>query len=911
MTKKNYNEEENESLLEPYNKQQQKQSITTSNRSDQKYGINNANKQFTLNNKRSVNGEEIDEEEFVEDTIFFKFKLNNKQRNSIRLFVQIVSLVILAGYLISINALYFSTSARSIIFYPPIINSTTDSGSVSPTSTPIPITTTTTTTTTPTSILQETLTTSSYDSSAEIQTLNGGTFNIKYFFYFSTFDILLLSYFISLFWLLLIFSDNYIYHIVSYIMTIVALIYNVIKSYFTITQIISINNNITTSSSISNEIYNGSDSYLPESSPLFNSLKVREMIIIIVLVGIPLMVLFLILHIITLQLSFKKFKRLSEKEKQFYNQSAEEKRLNKKVDVKHSNLKRLIQLSRPELPIILAAMVALVFSSLTSLAMPYFFGSIVQVVATTHSFNNLNSSTLALVIIFVIGSISTLVRSWLFYLAGQKFVARIRRNLFSSIIHQEIGYFDQCRTGELLSRLSSDSQVIQNSVTVNISMLFRYSIQIIGSIILLFITNWRLTLLMLGIVPVLAISTVFYGKKIKQLGKQFQDELAKSSTTGEEVISNIRTVRSFSKEQKFIDIYSKDINGSYLIGKSLAVATGVFSGIVFLVAQLAIVLIVYVGARQVLDGTLSTGDLTSFLLYTLSLAMSLAFISSLMTDFLKAIGSSDRIFEIFDRVPLINVSGGKQIQNPLGEIELKDVEFSYPTRPNNSVLKGLNLKLKKGTITALVGPSGGGKSTVIAMVERFYDPNSGSITFDGIDIKDLDPVWYRGIIGYVSQEPVLFAGTIKENITFGNDKATMEEIISAAEKANAHSFIEEFENGYDTVVGERGVRLSGGQKQRVAIARAMIQNPMILLLDEATSALDAESEYLVKQAIDEIMKDRTVVVIAHRLSTVINANTVVVINQGKIEEMGTHKELLNNPDGIYHNLVKRQLSSDD
>ncbi|KAK5581953.1 hypothetical protein RB653_003534 [Dictyostelium firmibasis] len=905
MTKKNFkDEEENESLLEAYNSNSNinssnnKQSISTTNRSDQKYGINNANKQFSLNNKKSINGEDIDEEELVQDTLFFKFKLDNKQRNSIRLFVQIVSLVILAGYLISINALYFSTSARSIIFYPPI---NTDSGSVSPTPTPNHITLLQTST-------ESTVTTSSYDSS-EIEALNGGTFNMKYFFYFSTFDILLLSYFISLFWLLLIFSDNYIYHVVSYIMTIVALIYNVIKSYFTITQILSINKDIITTTS--NEIYMGSDSYIPETSPLLNSLKVREMIIVIVLVGIPLMVLFLMLHLITLQLSYKKHKRLSEKEKQFYNQAAEEKRLNKKVEVKHSNLKRLIQLSRPELPIILAAMVALVFSSLTSLAMPYFFGSIVQVVATTHSFNNLNSSTLGLVIIFVVGSVATLVRSWLFYLAGQKFVARIRRNLFSSIIQQEIGYFDQCRTGELLSRLSSDSQVIQNSVTVNISMLFRYSIQIIGSIILLFITNWRLTLLMLGIVPVLAISTVFYGKKIKQLGKQFQDELAKSSTTGEEVISNIRTVRSFSKEQKFIDLYSKDINGSFLIGKSLAVATGVFSGIVFLVAQLAIVLIVYVGARQVLDGTLSTGDLTSFLLYTLSLAMSLAFISSLMTDFLKAIGSSDRIFEIFDRVPAINVSGGKQIPNPLGEIELKDIEFSYPTRPNNNVLKGLNLKLKKGTITALVGPSGGGKSTVIAMIERFYDPNSGSITFDGVDIKELDPVWYRGIIGYVSQEPVLFAGSIKDNITFGNDSASMDEIISAAEKANAHSFIEEFENGYDTIVGERGVRLSGGQKQRIAIARAMIQNPMILLLDEATSALDAESEYLVKQAIDEIMKDRTVVVIAHRLSTVINANTVVVINQGKIEEMGTHKELLNNPDGTYHNLVKRQLSSDE
>jgi len=292
------------------------------------------------------------------------------------------------------------------------------------------------------------------------------------------------------------------------------------------------------------------------------------------------------------------------------------------------------------------------------------------------------------------------------------------------------------------------------------------------------------------------------------------------------------------------------------------------------------------------------------------LAFAFAFVSSLFGDFLSAVGASERIFELMDRKPLIPTQGGEIRSDFQGHIELRNVSFSYPSRPDTQVIHNINLEVQPGQVVALVGPSGGGKSTLVSLLERFYDPNSGEITLDGKNIKTLDPTWIHSHIGLVSQEPVLFACSIKENITFGVKSASMEQIIEAATRANAHQFIADFPEGYEALVGERGVRLSGGQKQRISIARALLLNPQILLLDEATSALDAESEYLVQQAIDRLMENRTTLVIAHRLSTVRNANQVVVISGGKIVEMGTHDQLLGNTDGIYRKLVKRQLQRD-
>jgi len=314
--------------------------------------------------------------------------------------------------------------------------------------------------------------------------------------------------------------------------------------------------------------------------------------------------------------------------------------------------------------------------------------------------------------------------------------------------------------------------------------------------------------------------------------------------------------------------------------------------------------VVWYGGTLVIRKEMTSGTLMSFLIYTLSIALGFATISSVFGELMKAIGAAERIFEIVDEVPKIPTSGGRKMNHVEGNISLKNVTFSYPTKSDKPVLEDLNLDLRSGQIVALVGKSGGGKSTIVSLIERFYDPDSGSVTLDGTDIRELDPEWYRTQIGFVSQEPVLFACSIKENIMFGNGNVAQQQIEDAARRANATEFIDHY--GYDAIVGERGVLLSGGQKQRIAIARALILDPKILLLDEATSALDAESEHLVQEAIDKAIEDRTVLIIAHRLSTVRNAHKVVVISDGKIMEEGTHDQLMERGK-IYKKLVKRQL----
>jgi len=323
--------------------------------------------------------------------------------------------------------------------------------------------------------------------------------------------------------------------------------------------------------------------------------------------------------------------------------------------------------------------------------------------------------------------------------------------------------------------------------------------------------------------------------------------------------------------------------------------------------------IMWYGGREVIVGNLNTGTLASFLLYVITTAVAVGSLSSLYGDLMKAVGASERIFELLERIPAVRYRGGSKLTKISGLIELKNVSFAYPTRPENIVLNGLSLTLPPSKVIALVGPSGGGKSTVCHLIENFYYPNSGSILLDGVDIKDMDIKFLHDQIGIVSQEPTLFATTIRENIAYNintNTTITQQDIEEAAKKANAHEFIIQFTENYDTLVGERGVRLSGGQKQRVAIARALLRDPKILLLDEATSALDAESEHLVQQALDILMQNRTVLVIAHRLSTVKNADCVYVIDKGKVVESGTHTELLDK-NGLYKQLVYRQLQHND
>ncbi|CAG5125822.1 unnamed protein product [Candidula unifasciata] len=577
-----------------------------------------------------------------------------------------------------------------------------------------------------------------------------------------------------------------------------------------------------------------------------------------------------------------------------------------------ASLYKLFVLAKPEAGLIVAGSFALLVTTAVQTIAPLFFGRVVD--AALKSMADLNRTVMILLLIYLGGAVFSLFRSWMFTLAGQRFVARLRKQLFRSIVLQEIAFFDVNRTGELCNRLASDTQEVQKAVTVNMSMLCRYLLQIIGSLVLMFYLNAALTGVLLAIVPVVSLSAMQYGKFVRKIGKLLQDRLADGGTVAEEALSSMRTVKSFSGETKADMLYSDCITESYKIGKKLALAQGSMDGLFSLLAYGAISAVLWYGGKLVYDNSqdpntgITAGLLTSFLLYTLQVAMGFALLSSLYGDFMQAVGASVRIFALLDRKPDIFVPSNPLILSSLtGEIEFKNVSFTYPSRPETQVLKGMSFRVEPGQVVALVGPSGGGKSTVVSLIERFYDPNEGEILIGGCDLKLLDLTWFRQQVAMVSQEPTLFACSIKENIAYGRE-ASMDEILEAAKQANAHEFVLQFEQGYDTLVGERGVRLSGGQKQRIAIARALIMNPSLLLLDEATSALDAESEYLVQEAVERAMKGRTVIVIAHRLSTVRSAHKVIVIDRGHIAEMGTHEELLAQH-GVYKKLVLRQLTA--
>ena len=383
--------------------------------------------------------------------------------------------------------------------------------------------------------------------------------------------------------------------------------------------------------------------------------------------------------------------------------------------------------------------------------------------------------------------------------------------------------------------------------------------------------------------------------------------LAASNVVAEETIAGIHTVRSFAREGHEVDRYEEAVDRSYRLAAKRALAIGGFRGLISFVGYGAVALMVWYGGRQVMSGDLTLGELTAFLLYTGIVAVSIGALTSLYAEFMRAAGASQRIFELLDQRGSLEMGGGKPVGDVSGNLRFEEVDFSYPARSDAAVLRKFELDVEPGELVALVGPSGAGKSTVASLIPRFYDPTRGRITLDGTDLRHFEPRSLRQQIGAVMQEPVLFAESIADNIRYGRPGAHDEEVCEAASAANAASFIEEFPEGYETLVGERGVRLSGGQKQRIAVARAVLKNPRILILDEATSALDAESEHLVREALERLMKGRTTIVIAHRLSTVRNADRVVVIHQGEVVESGSHTDLMHT-DGLYRRLVERQFS---
>ncbi len=562
-------------------------------------------------------------------------------------------------------------------------------------------------------------------------------------------------------------------------------------------------------------------------------------------------------------------------------------------------------MARPELPSLALGTVFLFLSSGAMLAFPKAVGAMVDQALGARDMRALDRVALLMLVAFVVQGLAMALRAYLFGTSGERVVARLRKDVFQAILAQEVAFFDARRTGELTSRLASDTTVLQSTVTTNLSMTLRYTLQTLGGVALLFYTSFKLTLVMLALIPPVALGAVINGRRVRGLARQVQDAVAQSNEVAEEDLSGIRTVRSFAAEKTEVSRYGAAVDRALALARKRYAQSATFVGTSSIAGYGSIAAVLWYGGRLVVGGELSVGDLTSFLIYTLMVGMSFSGMAELWAEFMRASGAADRVFELLDRVPAIP-SGGAHIPQLRGHVEFRDVHFAYPTRPDVAVLQGLSLELRPGEVVAVVGPSGAGKSTLASLLSRFYDPQGGAVLLDGQPLTSLDPEWLRRNIGMVAQEPQLFSCSIADNIRYGRPDATDAQVEEAARAANAHDFIQRFPERYGTHVGERGVQLSGGQKQRVAIARAVLKDPRLLILDEATSALDAESEHLVKDALERLMKGRTTLIIAHRLSTVASADRVLVLEGGQVVQSGTHAALMAQG-GLYRRLVERQF----
>ena len=515
-------------------------------------------------------------------------------------------------------------------------------------------------------------------------------------------------------------------------------------------------------------------------------------------------------------------------------------------------------------------------------------------------------------IILIFQGIFSYLRTYLFAVVSEKGMADLRKELYQKIITQPITFFEERRVGELTSRISTDVEQLQSVFSVTLGEFIRQIVVLIVGVIIIIVWTPKLSLIMLLTFPAIVVSAMVFGRYIKRLSKERQDELAYTNTVVEETFHSFPIVKAFANEWYETIRYGKSVDKIVLVSLRFAKMRGVFFTFIITILFGGIFFILWQGAILLQRHEMEAGDLFSFILYMGILGGAIASLGTLSTQIITAIGATERILEILDTPSELDLATENQEATPLkikGDITYKDINFSYPTRKDLPVLNGINLNISAGQKVALVGQSGAGKSTITQLLLKFYNPDSGSITVDGQDIRDFNLTQYRNNLAIVPQEVILFGGTIRENISYGKPGALDSEIIEAAKLSNSWEFISHFPEGLDTIVGDRGIKLSGGQRQRIAIARALLKDPKILILDEATSSLDAESERLVQEALDKLMLNRTSVIIAHRLATIKDVDWIYVIEHGQIVEQGKHSDLIKLENGIYASLAKLQFET--
>ncbi|VDK75519.1 unnamed protein product [Litomosoides sigmodontis] len=566
---------------------------------------------------------------------------------------------------------------------------------------------------------------------------------------------------------------------------------------------------------------------------------------------------------------------------------------------------RLLKYCKHEWKWFAAGFFFLIIYSSSRVFLPYCIGQVLSNIVRAQSIAVVVRSVLLMSALTVISTITAGLRGGSFIYATALVNRQMRSDLFSSLMEQDISFFDTTNTGEITSRLTTDCETMSSTISTNLNVFLRNVVMLLGSLIFMSTLSWRLSLVTFIVVPVVGFVTKVYGAYYDLLTEKTQGSIAVSNHVAEQVIGTMRTVRSFACEKREARKFQQHLDETLRLNKKKALAYMGYMWTTELCDNAVLIAVLFYGGHLVLSGKMTVDNLISFLLYQMQLGENLYNISYVFTGLMESVGASRKVFEYMIRKPKILHVGTKK--TPIkGEVKFDSVSFTYAARPNNPVLQDISFTVHPGQTVALVGPSGGGKSSIVSLIEHFYECDKGCVLIDGNPVTEYDHEYIHQKIALVAQDPILYEGTVRDNIVYGCDWATEEDVLNASKIANAHNFIMETEKQYETNCGEKGIQLSGGQKQRIAIARAVVRRPAILILDEATSALDAENEHIIQDAIARCSKDKTVIVIAHRLSTVENADQIIVISKGQVVQQGRHKDLLKQ-DGIYRALVHRQL----